>query len=141
MNLYWPILLAVGSNVVYQICAKSSPRDLDPFASLCITYLVGAAASCAMYFLTHRDMGDLMREYTHLSWTPFVLGLAVVGLEVGILYIYRVGWSLNTGYVVQSILLSILLIFVGFFLYHEAITWTKLAGMAFCTVGIFFINR
>ena len=109
--------------------------------SLCITYLVGAAASCAMYFLTHRDMGDLMREYTHLSWTPFVLGLAVVGLEVGNLYIYRVGWSLNTGYVVQSILLSILLIFVGFFLYHEAITWTKLAGMAFCTVGIFFINR
>ena len=141
MNLYWPILLAVGSNGVYQICAKSSPRDLDPFASLCITYLVGAAASCAMYFLTHRDMGELMREYTHLSWTPFVLGLAVVGLEVGNLYIYRVGWSLNTGYVVQSILLSILLIFVGFFLYHEAITWTKLAGMAFCTVGIFFINR
>ena len=50
MNLYWPILLAVGSNVVYQICAKSSPRDLDPFASLCITYLVGAAASCARCF-------------------------------------------------------------------------------------------
>ena len=41
----WPIALVVASNVVYQICAKSIPGDLNPFASLTVTYLVGAAAS------------------------------------------------------------------------------------------------
>jgi hypothetical protein len=38
----WPIALVVLSNVVYQICAKSVPNGLNPFAALAVTYLVGA---------------------------------------------------------------------------------------------------
>ena len=50
MNLYmyWPILLAVGSDVVYQIAAKGTPQNLNPFASMTITYLIAAAASAAV---------------------------------------------------------------------------------------------
>ena len=36
----WPIALVVLSNVVYQICAKSVPNGLNPFAALTVTYLV-----------------------------------------------------------------------------------------------------
>ena len=32
MNLYWPIALVVVSNIIYHICAKSSPESIDPFA-------------------------------------------------------------------------------------------------------------
>ena len=32
------------------------------------------------------------------------------------------------------------LIFVGFLLYHEALTWNKLVGIAICLVGLTFIN-
>ena len=35
----WPIALVVFSNVVYQICAKSMPRGINPLASLTVTYL------------------------------------------------------------------------------------------------------
>ena len=41
----WPLGLVVLSNVFYQICAKSVPDRMNPFASLTITYLVGASAS------------------------------------------------------------------------------------------------
>ena len=44
----WPIALVVLSNVIYQICAKSIPRDIDPFASLTVTYAVGAIASAIL---------------------------------------------------------------------------------------------
>ena len=46
----WPIALVVLSNVVYQICAKSVPEGMNPFASLTVTYLVGAVASGILYF-------------------------------------------------------------------------------------------
>ena len=52
MSMYWPILLVVLSNTFYNICAKATPQDVNPFASLSVTYLVGAAASLAVYFLT-----------------------------------------------------------------------------------------
>ena len=47
----WPIALVVLSNVVYQICAKSVPERMNPFASLTITYLVGTLASALLYFV------------------------------------------------------------------------------------------
>ena len=46
----WPMALLVLSNTMYQICAKSVPETLDPFASLTVTYLVGAAASTVLFF-------------------------------------------------------------------------------------------
>ena len=36
----WPIALVVFANTLYQICAKSVPQDLNPFASLTVTYAV-----------------------------------------------------------------------------------------------------
>lgn len=48
---FWPIGLVVLSNVFYQICAKSTPSAMNPFASLTITYLVGAITSLILYFV------------------------------------------------------------------------------------------
>ena len=138
-NYVWPIALVVLSNVVYQICAKSAPGDMDPLASLTVTYLVGALASGALYFLLHRG-GNLLREYRALNWAPFVLGVVIVGLEVGFIYAYRAGWQVSRAQIVQSAVLAVCLVFVGALLYREHITWTKLAGVAICLVGLVFLN-
>lgn len=135
----WPIALVVLSNVVYQICAKSVPQGMNPFASLTITYLVGAAASGILFFvLGHED--SLIREYQKMNWAPVILGIVIVGLEAGWLYAYKAGWQVSTGFIVQSAFLAVVLIFVGYLLYHEALTWNKLAGVAICLVGLVFIN-
>ena len=42
--------------------------------------------------------------------------------------------------IVQSAFLAIVLIFIGYFLYREAITWNKLIGVAICLIGLAFIN-
>ena len=136
----WPIGLVVLSNTVYQICAKSVPDKMNPFASLTVTYLVGASVSAALYFLLNRG-GNLIREYTNLNWVPFALGIAVVGLEVGFIYAYKVGWQVSTASIVQSAFLAVVLLLVGFFLYREALSLNKLVGMLICLVGLYFINK
>ena len=135
----WPILLVVVSNVVYQICAKSTPNDLNPFAALTVTYLIGALSSAVIFLVTNRGT-SLLREYTRLNWAPFVLGFVIVGLEVGFIYAYKAGWQVSTASIVQSSFLAIALIFVGALLFKEQLTWNKIVGVVICMAGLVLIN-
>ena len=135
----WPIALAILSNVLYHICAKTTPEGIHPFASLTATYLTGAVLSAILYYVL-APQANLVKECSRLNWAPFALGIVIVGLEGGWLYAYKAGWQVNTGFIVQSAFVSVLLLFVGFFLYHEALSWNKLLGTAICLLGLVFIN-
>lgn len=140
MNMYVPITIVILSNTFYHICTKSTPENLNPFASLTVTYLIGAVVSVILYFLTVKNP-NLLTEYGKLHWSSFVLGIAIVGLEAGFLLMYRVGWNVSTGQVVSSIALAVVLVFVGYLLYKEAITVSKIAGILVCMVGLYLINK
>lgn len=140
INMIWPIAVIVISNIFYNVCAKSTPADINPFAALTVTYGVGALLSVVSYFISAHG-GNLLREYTHLNWSSFVLGFAVVGLEAGSIYMYKAGWQISTGQIVYSSILAVCLIFVGHFFYQESITGTKVAGILICMVGLYFLNR
>ena len=135
----WPIALVVLSNTIYQICAKSVPDEMNPLASLTVTYLIGAISSGILYFVLNKN-ASLIKEYEKLNWSPFVLGISIVGLEVGFIYAYKAGWQVSTASVVQSSFLALALIFAGFLIYGEAITWNKVLGIMICLVGLVFIN-
>lgn len=138
-NYIWPIMLVVLSNVVYHICTKSVPDDVNPFASLTVTYIVGAICSAAVYFVSSKRF-DIFKEFAKTNWSSYVLGLVVVGLEVGFIYAYKAGWQVGTASVVQSSFLAVILIFVGLLLYKEPLTWNKTVGVLICLVGLVFIN-
>lgn len=138
-NYVWPLGLVVLSNVFYQICAKSVPDGMHPLASLTITYLTGAAASVILYFLLNRD-ANILTEYSKTNWAPFALGIVIVGLEVGYIYAYKAGWPVSTAQIVQAAVLAVILIFVGYFLYKESITWNKILGILVCLGGLSLIN-
>ena len=140
MSMIWPIALVVLSNVVYQICAKGVPKDMDAMASMTITYIVGAICSGVMFFVMNRH-GNLLQEYSKMNWAPIFLGVSVVGLEVGFIYAYKNGWAVSTASIVQSAFLAVALLFVGALLYHETINISKIIGVFFCLVGLFFLNR
>lgn len=138
-SFIWPIGLVVLSNVVYQVAAKEVPTKINPLASLTVTYLVGAIVSLILYYVLNKD-ANILTEYTKLNWAPFVLGLSVVGLEVGFICSYKAGWAVSTASIVQSAFLAIILIFVGYFVYKEQLTWNKIVGILVCLVGLGFIN-
>lgn len=139
INYIWPLALVVLSNVFYQICAKSVPDDMNPLASLTITYLVGAAVSLILYYLLNKD-ADIIKEYRAVNWAPFVLGISIVGLEAGYIYAFKAGWPVSTAQIVQSAFLAVILIFVGYFLYKESITWNKIVGIIVCLIGLGLIS-
>ena len=131
--------LVILSNIIYQICAKSVPDGINPFASLTVTYVVGAVASAILYFTGGKGT-NLFKEYGKVNWVPIVLGVVIVGLEAGWIYAYKAGWQVSTGFIVQSAFLAVGLIVAGYLIFHEKVTWNKIVGAAICLVGLVFIN-
>ena len=85
--------------------------------------------------------GNLLGEYAKMNFAPALLGVSVVGLEVGFIYAYKAGWPVSTASIVQSAFLAVALIFVGGLVYKEPVTFNKIFGAAVCLVGLYFINK
>lgn len=138
--MVWPIILIVLSNIFYNICSKETPANINPFASLTITYIIGAGVSLFLYFALNRG-GNIIEEYKNINWSSLVLGLAIVGLEAGSIYMYKAGWNIGRGQIVHSIILAICLVIIGVIFYKESVTPTKVAGILICMFGLFLMNK
>ncbi len=139
-NMIWPILVVVGANTVYNIAAKSTPNEVNSFASLSVSYVVAAVFAVVIFFITS-EQKSILTELSKTNWTAYALGIAIVGLEFGFLCIYRAGWKVSTANLFASITLACVLLIVGMLLYKEAISGRQLAGMAVCAVGLVLIAK
>ena len=138
-SMFYPIAIIVTSNVLYNICTKSAPKELNPFAMLTITYLIAAAVSFATFFISAKGK-NIFTEFSKTNWSTFVLGIVIVGLELGYLLAYRNGWQMNTVSITANIALAVVLIIVAFLFYKESITLKQIAGMVLCAGGLVLIN-
>lgn len=138
-DMCWPIMMVVGANCFYHVCAKSVPGDMNAMLSLAVTYLVGAAVAAVLY-VAGSGAANFMGEIAKVNWASFVLGIAIVGLEFGSISMYRNGWALNMGSLVCNIILAIALILIGYLLYSETITTQKMIGVALCSIGLIVLN-
>lgn len=134
-----PIFLIVLSNCFYNICSKSTPQGIHPFATLMITYLTAAIITGALFIFTTRPE-NIVTEFSKINWTAIVLGIAIIGLETGYILAYRAGWQVNTAPLVANILLTFALIVVGAVLFNETITIKQIVGIIVCLCGMIIIN-
>lgn len=140
LELIWPILLVVGANSFYNICAKSMPNDINAFASLGITYLT-ATILCIIMFFSLGSPPKLTTELAKANWTSIILGISIVALEFGYVCIYRAGWKIGVASLVANIMLACVLLIIGLLLYKEAISLRQITGMIVCGVGLFLIGK
>lgn len=134
------IALIVASNILYNICQKSTPAGANAFASLLVTYLTAAVITAVTLVVYYHDK-RLAQSLTELNWTSVALGLAIVGLEFGYLMAYRAGWDISVGSLVANILLALALIPVGILFYQEEFAFNQVLGVVFCVVGLLLLNR
>ena len=77
-NMIWPVLIVVGANTIYNISTKSTPSDVNAFASLATSYFIAMLGSVVMFFLTS-DGKNLLVELDLVrlaSITSVKMGLA-----------------------------------------------------------------
>ena len=139
-HMIWPILVVVAANTIYNISTKSTPANINSFASLSLSYAIGAVCSLAMFFLTSENK-NLFAELQKTNWTSFALGISIVALEFGYICIYRAGWKVSVASLVANISLACVLLIVGILLYKETISVRQVIGIAFSVIGLILIVK
>lgn len=134
IHMYWPLFVIVISNVLYNITSKSIPDELSPWAVLVVTYLVASFLSLIAYFI-FEDNRDFIQSVQKMNWTGFALGISMVGIEIGFIFIYRIGWKISVASLLANLLLAVILLFIGLLFYKEQLNLKQLIGIAFCMAG------
>ncbi len=139
-SLWWPVALIVCSDVLYQICAKKMASQASPLATLGMTYLVSALAAAVLFEIL--TPGESLRAALLAVPLPAIgVGISIVGLEVGTIYMYRAGWPMNIGFMVYTAIIVVALLFIGAACYGEPLTLWKSLGAFLTCLGMFLIVR
>lgn len=139
-HFIWPVLLVVASNISYHITAKETPQAVNAFLSLTVTYLVGAAFTLVLYLATAGPQQDILGDLKSLNWASYLLGMLIVGLEAGNLYLYRAGWKISLGSLVCNLSVAMVLLVIGVLFYKETLGLKQAIGLALCVAGLVVIN-
>lgn len=138
IHTLWPLFVIVLSNVLYNITSKSIPGNASPWAVLVITYLVSSFLSLIAYFIFEEEK-NFICSLQKMNWTGVSLGLSMVGLEIGYIFIYRNGWKLSIASLLANILLAVILLAIGVLIYKEHINVKQLIGILLCITGSIFL--
>lgn len=137
-SFWWPVALVVISGVEYQVCAKEVSGGVNPIAALVVTYLVASAASFLIYIITGKK-GRRRKEIMSFNPAALILGLSIALIEIGTIYMYKAGWTMNISFIVTNALITLCLILTGAVLYKEKLSKRQALGIGISFLGICMI--
>ncbi len=129
--------LMVSCNVIYSLAQKFLPKDVNPFMALVVVYMVAGFFSLILAFMFKVvNVQEISSTFGKLNWAVLLLGLAIVGIELGYLLAFRAGWKISAASLVTNVAASLLLVPVGLMLLKEHIKLPNLIGLALCVIGL-----
>ena len=132
---YFPVIMMIGVNVAYNIVAKLTPEDINPFASVFLTYTTCCVLSFAFFFATSKEK-SYPAALKKCNWSAPAMGLALVLMEVAILLQYRAGWEVSIACLVLYVILAVCLLVIGALFYKERVGVSRVIGCAVCIGGL-----
>lgn len=136
---FFAILLTVITNIFYHVALKIMPSNANPMIALFVAYTLAAISSLLLTMLFPIKYG-LMTEMKHVGFAGVLLGMTIVGLELGFMLAYRAGWNISTAALISNILVTITLLMLGKFFFHEKLTVIQYVGVFTSLAGVVMIH-
>jgi drug/metabolite transporter (DMT)-like permease len=136
---YLSISIAILSSALYHFSQKATPRDVNPPLALMVTYAVAVVLTTGLLYFVPAKNGALV-ELRRLNWASYLLGVSIVGLEVGFLLVYRSGWNIGLAAVLVNVTASLILVPVALLVFRDKLNWVNIAGIMTCLVGLIMLN-
>ena len=139
MIFYLPLLLIVAATAAYHVGQKSVPSQVHPMFSVSVNYVVALLGS--LLVLPFYPGNSLRTSFKNMNWSSIVVGIAIIGIELGFLLVYRAGWRISLAALVANVLTALLLVFVGLAAFHEHLKARHIAGVILCIVGLTLVMK
>lgn len=140
----WPFYSAMAiiilSNVSYQVFQKNIVSSVHPVVSVIISYAIALVFSFFLLLLFPLKNG-IVAEIQKANYASYLVGIAIIGIEIGFLLVYRNGWKLSNAVPFSASISIVMLTLIGFLFFKEHLTPTKIAGVILCIAGIILLNK
>jgi len=139
MQLAW-LSLAVVATVAYHVILKLTPAGANPFLSLMLTYGTVTVLFAGVLVLAPGEFA-WREELRQLNWTAIALALAIIGLDLGFILLYRTGFEVSLGALVTQTAAAMLLVGIGVLVFREKLDLSHGVGIVLCLAGLWLVNR
>lgn len=141
MPLFWvSAMLVIGANVTYHVCQKSIPSTAHVIVSVIVTFIVAIAVSFPLLLFFPLEGGILVAT-KKVGWASVFRGMAIIGIEIGYLLLYRSGWNISLGSIFCNTWVFLVLLPVGLILFKERLVLANYFGILLALAGIYLITR
>jgi len=122
--------------VLYHLVQRvSGHAAASPWPMLTVAYGIGFAVAMTVTLLSPHVVSRSDRI------TGLLLGLAALGIEAGIFFVYRAGWPLASASVISNAVVTLVLATIGILAFGEHLTVARGAGIALAVAGATLIAR
>jgi multidrug transporter EmrE-like cation transporter len=139
MPLAW-LSVAIVCTVGYHLVLKLTPAGVNPLLSLMLTYALVTLAFGVILLLAPGGL-EWRHELRQVNWTALALAVAIVGLDLGFLFLYRSGFEVSLGALVTQSAAATVLLVIGVAVFREKLTAANAVGLVLCLVGLWLVNR
>lgn len=153
-SFYISFGLTILSMASYHVAQKMLSTTEAPFSVLAVAYVV-AAVLCVGAAVVFGSAGEgqfgggpsvaevslrgwMDAVFSVKNWPVLLLAIAVVGIEVGVLFTYKYGASMGTLPLMTNASLLLITMPVGVLFFREHLTLTTVAGVI-CVLGGFWL--
>lgn len=150
-SFYIPFGVTILSMASYHVAQKLLSSCQSPFLVLTVAYAVAAilclgaavAVGTAQGVAGSTDgLGSQVLQLFHWkNWPVLLLALALVGIEVGILFTYRHGAAMGTLPLLLNAGLLVISLPVSVMIFREQVSMGTLAGVALVLAGFWLMTR
>ena len=139
MPIAW-LSLAIACTVGYHLVLKLTPAGVNPLLSLLVTYALATSLFGGLLLASPGGF-EWKHEVRELNWTAIALAFAIVGLDLGFLFLYRSGFAVSLGALVTQSAAAMLLLVIGVAVFREKLSAANAVGLALCLAGLWLVNR
>jgi multidrug transporter EmrE-like cation transporter len=139
MPIAW-LSLAIACTVGYHLVLKLTPAGVNPLLSLLVTYALVTLLFGGLLLASPGGF-EWKQEARELNWTAIALAFAIVGLDLGFLFLYRSGFAVSLGALVTQSAAAMLLLVIGVAVFREKLSAANAVGLALCLAGLWLVNR
>ena len=129
--------ITIASLALYQICIKAIPTGLNPLSAL-VTFYVTALV-CTLIAIGFAPIDAPRWSLAEFSWAAAAVGIAIVGIELGYLFMYRSGWQLAAAPLVVMGGAAVLLTLIDFLVFRQQWSPRYGLGILICLLGLYLL--
>lgn len=139
MQFAW-LSIAILCTVCYHLVLKLTPAGVNPLLSLMLTYALVTLSFGVILLLSPGGL-EWRHELKQLNWTVLALAVAIVGLDLAFMFVYRSGFEVSLGALVTQSAAAMILLVIGVAAFREKLTGANAVGVVLCLVGLWLVNR